>query len=649
MAEDNGANCRLEYDDEGVAWLYLDCANASTNTMPMRVLRDLTQAVEELEGREELKGLVILSAKQAGFVAGASNDELELMDDVGHVDSLMQWGHSVMGRIASLPVPTVALIHGHCLGSGLELALACRYRVAESGANAALGLPDVRLGLHPCHGATARLPVLIGAWQALNLLTTGSSVDSTRALKLGLVDRVAAIDQLRDAARDLLRLDPGRHYPGGWTRSLLWAPMRWLIYQIRDGQMRRGEASIDNFPATYAMLRLWRDHGGANLTRRLKAERESLLRLISEPGALNLVRTYLLQDRLRRDARAQPVPFPAHVYVFGAGEIGAGVAAVLALHGREVTLVDPDEKALQRASRRAESLWRQRLGENGALEAARARLIITTEAEGLSDAEFVVEAIHEDLPAKKTLYAGLEEHVPEHAVIASTTSTLLIEELAEDMARPEGLIGMHFFRPVERMPVVEIVAGAASADRAVATGQVVGLAMDKLPLPVRSKPGFLVNRLQLPYMLKGAEIYERARREIIDTAALRFGMPIGPLEMADSVGLDVCLDLAERLGYPVPKQLRERVEAGQLGLSSGQGFHDWKRARRVTASVPPGNHAMQGIARHLVEPMVREAQRCVDEGVVADADLVDVGALFGAGFPAYTGGPLTLKREKGWG
>ena len=649
MAEHNGVNCRLEYDEEGVAWLYLDCADASTNTVPMRVLRDLTHAVEELEARDGLKGLVILSAKQAGFVAGASNDELEVMDDLEHVDSLMQWGHSVMGRIASLPVPTVALIHGHCLGSGLELALACRYRVAEAGTNTALGLPDVKLGLHPCHGATARLPVLIGAWQALNMLTSGASVDAARALKLGLVDRVAPMEELRNAARELLRRDPGRHYPGIWTRSLLWAPMRWLIYQIRDSQMRRGEASIENFPATYAMLRLWRDHGGGGLTRRLKAERESLLRLISEPGALNLVRTYLLQDRLRRDARGQQVPFPGSVHVFGAGEIGAGVAVLLALHGREVTLVDADENALQRVDRRAEALWRQRLGEGDALEAARARLSTTTEAEGLGQAEFIVEAIQEDPAAKKTLYASLEEAVPDEAVIASTTSTLLIEELAADMTRPERLIGMHFFRPVERMPVVEVVAGADSSDRAVASGQVVGLAMDKLPLPVRSKPGFLINRLQLPYMLKGAEMYERARREIIDTAALRFGMPIGPLEMADSVGLDVCLHLAERLGYPVPEQLRERVEAGQLGLSTGQGFHDWKRGRRVTASVPPGNHAMQGIAEDLVVPIVREAQRCLDEGVVADADLVDVGALFGSGFPAYTGGPLTLKREKGWG
>ena len=644
----NGANCRLDYDDDGIAWLYLDCADASTNTMPLRVLRDLTRAVEDLEAREGLRGLVILSAKQAGFVSGASTDELQLMHDIDHVENLMNWGHSVMGRIASLPVPTVALIHGQCLGSGLELALACRYRVVDQASSTSLGLPDVRLGLHPCHGATARLPVLIGAWAALDLLTSGRSVDAASAAKLGLVDRTVPSDALRDTARELINKDPGRHYPSFWTRLLLWTPLRWLIYRIRDNQLRRGEASPENFPATYAILRLWRRHGGAGLSDRLQAERTSLLRLISGPGALNLVRTYLLQNRLREDARALDRPVPERVQVYGAGTIGAGVAALLALHGRPATLVDVDEKVLEVARRRAEAIWNQRLGTEEAISAARERLRTTSEPAELEPAGFVIEALPEDLTTKQALYASLESVIAADAVIASTTSTQRIEDLAQGLNHPERLIGLHFFPPVERMPMVEVVAGEQSAAWAVETGQVLGLALDKLPLPVRSGPGFLIHRLQIPYILKGAEMYERARREIIDTAALRFGMPIGPLEMADAVGLDVCQNLAERLGYPIPPQLQERVEAGQLGQAAGQGFHDWKGGRRVTASVPPGNHAMQGIARELIRPMVHEAQRCLEEGVVDDADLVDVGALFGSGFPAFTGGPLRLATKEGW-
>ncbi|MDN3519343.1 3-hydroxyacyl-CoA dehydrogenase NAD-binding domain-containing protein [Aquisalimonas lutea] len=648
MTQHAEASCRVEFDYNGIAWMWLDCPDGPTNTLPMSVLDDLHRVMDQVEGHAGLHGLVIGSAKNAGFVSGASNQELARMHDLDHVERLMERGHALTQRIARLPVPSVAMIHGHCLGSGLELALACRYRVADRAVGTSLGLPDVRLGLHPCHGATARLPSVIGAWRALDLLMSGRSIDAEGAARIGLVDRTAPRADLEEAARDVIWWDPGRHRPSIATRLLRLAPVRWLIYQIHNSRLQR-EARPENFPATYAILRLWRNAAGRRMDGRLRAERESLLRLISKPSALNLVRTFLLQDRLKREARALDVTVPQRVHVFGAGTIGAGVAALLTLHGREVVVHEPDANAADAARQRAGRLFGQRLGEGEPADAAQQRLTFAGADDMPADAAFVIEAIPEDVSAKRSLYQRLEQALPAESVIASTTATLPVEVLAEGLVRPEQLIGLHFFHTVERMPLVEVVAGDRTSTAALQLGHALVAAMDKLPLQVRSGPGFLVNRLQLPYILKGAEKYERARREIIDTAALRFGMPIGPLELADSLGLDVCKNLAERLGYTVPAQLQEAVDAGRLGQWSGQGFHDWKHGRRVTASVPPGEHELGAIARELVDPMIREAVRCRDEGIVADDDLIDVAALFGAGFPAYTGGPLTLLRERGWG
>ncbi|WP_290651449.1 3-hydroxyacyl-CoA dehydrogenase NAD-binding domain-containing protein [Aquisalimonas sp.] len=618
-----------------------------TNTVPYGVLRELSTLLRKITGRVGLRGLVIRSAKPAGFVAGASPEELGRLHDVNHVEKLIHLGQEVTAQIASLPVPSVALIHGHCLGSGLELALACRYRVADESPGTSLGFPDVHLGLHPCYGATARLPSTVGSWRALKLLTSGRSIDPSKAVRYGLIDAVVPREELASKARDLIGRDPGRHRPPWWSRLARLGPIRWLVYEYFDSQLQR-EGRPENFPATYAMLRLWRQAAGLRMRERLEAERSSLLEHIQQPSALNLVRAFLLQDRLKRDARALDVNTPERVHIIGAGAIGSGLAALMAIHGRQVTLVDHREEALAAAGKRAERLFEQRLGAAQLVADARARITHAPEPAGLADADFIIEAINEDLEAKSRLYESIEPQVGDEVVIASTSSTLLVEDFCQGRSVPGRFIGLHCLHPVERISLVEVVQGRDSSDEAIAFGQALSAAMDKVPLRVRSGPGLLVNRLQLPYMLKGAEIYERPRRELIDAAAMDFGMPIGPLELADAMGLDVCLALAQRLGKPVPENLRSLVDAGHFGLRTGKGFHDWKRGRRVTASVPPGEHQFEELARELVNPLVEEAVRCRDEGVVADGDLVDVGALFGAGFPAYTGGPLMLLQEWGW-
>lgn len=644
MSSTSGPNWRLEIDDACVAWLSLDCQDAETNTLSLPVLRDLVRALDELDSCSGLEGLVILSAKEAGFVAGPCAAELKRLDDEDHVERYMRCGLAVTDRLAGSPVPSVALIQGPCLGSGLELALACRYRLADQ-RTAALGFPDVRVGLHPCHGGTVRLPSLIGDWRALELLRWGGSVSADRAEELGLVDASVSGDALIDQARTWIGRDPGRHRPAVWTTAFRAFPVRWFVYRLLDYEMRR-KPCPEKYFASYALLRLWRDHAGRPTAERLEAEQQSLLALIRQPASRNLARTYLLQDRLRNEKSSLNVSPPFAVHIFGGGTIGGGVAALLVLHGRHVTVHDPDEQALAAAEARTRALIEGQLNDTSELTDALARLQTVAGFGEPAGAELVIEAIDEDAGAKRALLRRLEAAVNPEAVIATATSTLLVDELGRDMERPERLIGLHFFHPVESQPLVEVAGGQCSGETALSVGQALIGAVQKLPLRVRGTPGLLVTRLQLPYMLQGAAMYQRPRREVIDAAGLKFGMPHGPLELADAVGLDVCRQLAEQLGYAVPGPLGEYVEAGHLGLKTGKGFHHWSKGRRITTSVPPGRHAFDEIARELIQPVLREAERCRDQEVVADADLVDAGALFGVGFPAHTGGPLHLLHQR---
>ena len=638
-------HCRLEYGANGIAWLELDLADSATNTLPLAMLRELRELLEDLAAHSGLRGVIIRSAKSAGFVSGANVGELRSMYDTKHVQRLMQLGHDVTGRIASLPVPTVAAIHGHCIGSGLELALACRYRVADRAAATSLGLPDVRLGLHPCFGATARLPLVVGSWRALELLTSGRSVDAGSALAYGLVDATVPADDLMKRARDLLTRDPGPHRSPIMQRLVRFPPVNWVVYRFLDSKLQR-EANPENFPATYAILKLWVRTSHQRLPQRLAAERTSLLTLIQKPSALNLVRTYLLQERVKGEARRLDVQTPQHVHIVGTGTIGAGLAGLLVLHGRRVSLCDTDEQAMASAVRRVKLFLEQRLQDASRVADSMSRLLEDPKGDAVGDADFVIESIPDDSDAKLALYRELEPRMREGVPIATTTATVLIEDLLPALEMPGRLVGLHCFNPVERMPLIEVVVSRQSNAQAVDQAEALVVGIDKLPLRVRSAPGYLVNRLQLPYMLKGAEIYDRARREVIDAAAMDFGLPIGPLEQADAVGLDVCVALAERLERPVPDTLRDLVNAGHVGMRSGKGFHDWKHGRRVTASVPPGGERdFPALVPQLVTPILEEAARCRDEGVVTDPDLVDLGALFGGGFPAYTGGPLMLREQ----
>jgi 3-hydroxyacyl-CoA dehydrogenase/enoyl-CoA hydratase/3-hydroxybutyryl-CoA epimerase len=640
---------QLELDAAGIAWLSLDVADSSANTLSSDVLGELEQVLDRLENDTEARALVIASAKK-GFIAGADVHEIGRLGSADEARALIERGQSVMDRIAGLRRPTVALIRGHCLGGGLELALACRYRVSDDDPGTRLGLPEVQLGIHPGFGGSARLPQLVGPLAALDLILSGRTIDGKAARRMGLVDYALSPWQMEAAARHLAHAAPAAHRPRVWQRALNTYPARLALRPIMQRKLRQ-RVRPEHYPAPYAALDLWVRSGGQSLEKRLQAERDSLVRLIDAPAAGNLIRVYGLRERLRGEARGQPVDLPRHVHVVGAGTMGGDIAAWLALNGHRVTLSDERPEAIAKALKRAQSLFKRQLKRHARIQAAQDRLIGDDAGQGAAVADLVIEAIVEQREAKRELYRRLEAQMRPDAVLATNTSSLPLEQLADALERPGRLIGLHFFNPVAKMPLVEIVAGEASESSALDRGQALMAAVGKLPLRVKSGPGFLVNRLLMPYMLKAAKLFDGGTpRETIDEAAKRFGMPMGPLELGDAVGLDICVAagdvIGQAYGFEVPDGLRRRALRGDLGRKSGEGYYIYDRKGRPKRQKQKHDAAaLDKLGLELLTPLLDEAERCRDESVVADGDLVDAGAIFGTGFAPFTGGPLHYRAK----
>lgn len=638
----------LDTAADGGAWLWLDVADAGTNTLSTRVLGELEQRLDEVEAARP--AYLVVASRKPGFIAGADVHEFGRIESVDDADALIRRGQALMDRMAALPVPTVARIRGHCLGGGLELALACRYRVADDDPATRLGLPEVKLGIHPGFGGSVRLPMIVGAPAALDLMLSGRTVDARAARRMGLVDEAVSPWLVDEAARRLATSDPGPRRVSGWRRWLSAAPGRMALRPVMERQLR-SRVRRDHYPAPFALLDLWAEHGGDPLPRRVRAERESLVELVQGDAARNLIRVFRLQDRLKADARNVDVAAAERVHVVGAGTMGGDIAAWLALHGKRVTLADERDGAIASTLKRARRLFERRLKQPARVMAAMDRLIPDVGGRGAAGADVVIEAIVEDADAKRTLYRTIERDLRPGAVIATNTSSLPLEDLASALHDPGRLIGLHFFNPVASMPLVEVVAGDASAAQSLDQGQALIAAIDKYPLRVKSAPGFLVNRILMPYMLKAARLYaEGEQRERIDAAARDFGMPMGPLELADSVGLDVCVAAAETMvettGLEIPERLRQIVREGRLGRKSGAGFYTYRKGTPQKRRARMEAAERENLGKELIEPLLQEAVRCRDEGIVADADLVDAGAIFGTGFAPFRGGPLHYLAER---
>ncbi|WP_300456082.1 3-hydroxyacyl-CoA dehydrogenase NAD-binding domain-containing protein [Accumulibacter sp.] len=623
---------RLEISAEGVVWATLDRLGESANTLSTAVMSELSAMLDQFD-RCPPKGLIFRSGKSAGFIAGADIEEFTQIDTPEKGVDLVARGWRLFNRLAGVSYPTLALVRGHCLGGGLELALACRYLLAVDEAATRMGLPEVMLGIVPGWGGILRLPERIGPQAALDMMLTGRTIDAQKAKRLGLADDCVPARVMDNAAASLVLADRPRRRPPLLQR-LLNGPFKGLVAASARKQLAR-RARAEHYPAPYAIIELWvRHHGNA-----LDAP-ELIGQLFRSPTARNLMRVYFLRERLKGFGKASR--FQAQrVHVVGAGVMGGDIAAWCALRGLTVTLQDQGMERIAPALQRTYAVWRQRMREPRELRNAMDRLIPDPEGHGARQADVVIEAIFENLEAKRELLQHLDAVIRPDAVLATNTSSLRIEDLRVGMSRPGRLIGIHFFNPVAKMPLVEVVAAADADPEMLGRGAAFVRQIDRLPLPVASAPGFLVNSVLGPYMLEAMRaVDEGLAPETVDAAMLDFGMPMGPIELVDMVGLDVAMAAGKSLagaGATPPACLRDRFSAGRLGRKSGQGFYEYRQGRPVKGAA---GTVPNGLADRLVMPLLERTQRLVAEGVVADADLADAGVIFGTGFAPFTGGPL---------
>jgi 3-hydroxyacyl-CoA dehydrogenase/enoyl-CoA hydratase/3-hydroxybutyryl-CoA epimerase len=640
-------NWRLDTDADGVAWLVLDKQGDSANTLSEDVLTELDTVLAKIE-QDHPKGLVIRSAKRSGFIAGADIREFRGVTDPAKVEALITRGHAVLDRLDRLPLPTVAVVHGYCLGGGLEVALACDHRIAID--SATFGFPEILLGLHPGLGGTVRLTHLINPLTAMTMMLTGKSEPARSAKSMGLVDAVTQERHVLAAVRTAVSGDLKTMPQGTLAKILNFAPLRFIL-STRMRSAAAKQAPPSHYPAPNALIDLWVKYGG-NTAAMQKAEITSFAKLLVSETSRNLVRVFFLRDNLKRMTGGEWDG--KRIHVIGAGAMGGDIAAWCAWHGFTVSLADMKPEPLAGAIKRAADLY-GKIGRRNrrAIRDSLDRLIPDLTGEGVATADLIIEAVPENLALKQKVFAGVEAKMKRGAILATNTSSIPLEQLREGLKYPERLIGIHFFNPVSRMQVVEVVTHDQTAADVMTEAHVFLGRIDRLPAPVKSAPGFLVNRALTPYLLEAMVMLdEGAKKEAIDKVAEKFGMPMGPIELADQVGLDICLHVAEMLKanldreMPDPPQwLKDKVAKGELGKKTGKGLYDWKSGHAVKngdGGAPPPD----AIDR-LILPMLDVCVTCLREKVVADEEIVDGAMIFGTGFAPFRGGPMNYARARG--
>ncbi len=641
-------NWSIEKDSDDICWLHLDVEKSSTNILRKDVLDELNQIIDELV-QTPPAGVVFVSDKDNGFIAGADINEFTIIKSVEEAEVMLKRGHEIMNKIEALPCNTVAMIRGYCLGGGMELALACSYRVMCDDKSTRVGLPEVKLGIHPGYGGTVRCIQRAGPIAGMNAMLTGRMLQGRAAKAMGLVDDLVPERQLKRAAAWFIKQRPPKRQLGIKDRIV----NHRLVRPIVASQMRKQvakKARKEHYPAPYKMIDLWQSYMD-NPRKMLQKEIESVAGLVTHESAANLVRVFFLQESLKSQGSKKDFQ-PKHIHVIGGGVMGGDIAAWCALRGFRVTVQDQKPEALAGTMKRSMDMFRKKFKKDKrSIRDSMDRLIPDTSGVGVDHADLIIEAIFEDKDVKQALYKDIEPRMKEGAILGTNTSSIPLEELATCLEKPDRLVGIHFFNPVALMPLVEIVRGENTGEDTMKQAQGFARQIDKLPLPVKSSPGFLVNRILMPYLLEAVEmVAEGIAPEMIDKAALQFGMPMGPIELADTVGLDVCKSVATILAgddaKSLPKKMQHLVENGKLGKKSGEGFYKWLKGKpQKDKNASYGN--LQELQDRMVLRFLNEATRCKREQVVEGDDLIDAGVIFGTGFAPFRGGPLHYIKNKG--
>jgi 3-hydroxyacyl-CoA dehydrogenase/enoyl-CoA hydratase/3-hydroxybutyryl-CoA epimerase len=662
---------RVEPADNGIVHLVMDDPSRKVNVLDGEAVGDLEGALAALEARRPT-GVVLRSGKERSFIAGADVNAIGSLTDRGQVRELIVRAHAAFGRLAALPCPTVAAIDGVCLGGGTELALACDSRVAAEEPRTQIGFPEILLGIFPGFGGATRLPRLVGLSAALDLILTGRALDARRAEKIGLVARAVPASWLIEHAHR--RLGEIAKRPGGQRRDgfrprgaasrvLDGTPFGRALVLSRARAMTRARTG-GHYPAPVAALSMLEHGTGRPVAESLALEAEWVSDLVVGPVCKNLVRIFLLSERAKKDPVAEdtalaPAPVRA-LALAGAGVMGGGIAELASRTGIDVRMRDIQAasitRALQTVRRIIDERGRRRRARSAEADRQMARILPTLELDGFQRCDVAIEAVVEDLDVKRRVFAELEVRMRPDAVLATNTSSLSVGELASGLQHPGRFCGFHFFNPVHRMPLVEVVRGPKTSDATLVTAVALARRLGKTPVVVADAPGFVVNRVLMPYLREAVHLLEEGYAVAeIDAAMRAFGMPMGPFEVADEVGLDVANKVAGILARAFPdrmsasRALETLVAAGRLGRKSGSGFYRHRGRRRtpdpevrVLLKLERERKAqsLEMLAERMALAMVNESARCLEEGVVADAGMLDLALVFGAGFPPFRGGPL---------
>lgn len=667
---------RLERDGRGIAVVTLDVAGLPVNIFHEDLLRELSTLVGELGEDRSCRLVVFRSAKPSGFLAGADVHHIARIATAEEADVVLKRGQNLVGQIEALPMPTVAVLHGSCLGGGLEFALACRYRVARDDSSTQIGLPETQLGLIPGWGGTQRLPRVVGLTDAVRMILEGSRLTAVEALRHRLVDFVLSttgfeaelVAFLENTLSDHVREHDGR----GWLARLqdeTSVGQRLVLWQAR----RQIEDKARHYPALPAALRAMEAGVLQGMDAGLEAERTEFCRVLFDPACRNLMEIFLRREKARKRNTWVPEtvtkgPPIRKVAVMGAGTMGAGIAQLAATQGCNVWLMDLNEDLIGQGMRKIEDLTHQAVRKQVLTEADAAKALSaitpTTQMEAFATADLVIEAVIEKMEVKQQVFAKLDALLPPESLIASNTSALSIGEIGSATKRPGHVAGLHFFNPVHKMPLVEIVRSPQTSDATVATLVDLTRQLGKTPIVVAEGPGFLVSRVLFQYLDEAVRMVEEGlSADEIDKQAKQFGLPMGPLELLDLVGLDVSAEISNTMRSlsleesPTPDKLARMVAAGAKGKKSGSGFYEYSKGQRGAPAASPSegaDHAklprevellgerLTGLQLRLVFSLINSAADCVHEGIVAEPWMADLGMILGTGFPPYRGGPMTL-------
>lgn len=650
---------KLKLDEENILWVTLDFPNRSANILSTAVRKELSMFIDgfttstEKSGLDnEIKGIVFNSNKKSGFAAGADITEFkalaETSDFIKQSRELVIDGWNLYENLEKLSkkLPTVALIDGFCMGGGFEFALACKYIVTVDQPKTKMALPEVQLGIYPGWGGIKRLPYRVGVLTAFDLMLTGKPVDSKKAKKIGLSDFSSPPRVANLTCRRLIKTQPQRKKITFLNKILL-GFLRPLIHQILLRQIKK-KINIKQYPAPFGILELWHKHNGDP-----SIDLSIHDKIIGSETTKNLIRIFFLRERLKSIGKEKKELHDndlKHVHVVGAGTMGADIAIWCAVNGFDVTIQDTSEKQISKAISNAHKSIKRKVKNKALAQKIIDKLVPDIFGNGIKKADVIIEAIIENLDAKKSLFTKIENLAKPNAILATNTSSICIEEIASALVSPNRLIGIHFFNPVRQMPLVEVIK-TDIVDKTIenATYDFVNK-IGKLPLPVKSSPGFLVNAVLGPYLQNSMRSVDGGYTpEQVDQAMKSWGMPMGPLELLDVVGLDIMVAAGKAMlkDGSMPECLDELVKKNYLGKKTSRGFYKWKKGRPLKSKSKPLPSA-EGfqLAENLIGPLVKQTELLVKSGIVEDSELADAGVIFGTGFAPFRGGPLNYQNKK---